>query len=139
MQETWVWLLGREDSPGDGICYSLQYSWASLVAQLVKNLPAKKKGNLGLIHGTWVQSLGWKILWRRERLPTPVSIIRYLKGWFPRTWYFLSDLCPSNGRNITFYCFKLAFCWFLQLKYHLMCLRTIWISSSVKLLFESFT
>ena len=27
--------LGR--SPGDGIGYSLQYSWASLVAQLVKN------------------------------------------------------------------------------------------------------
>ena len=30
--------LGR--SPGEGIGYSLQYSWASLVAQLVKNLPA---------------------------------------------------------------------------------------------------
>ena len=30
--------LGR--SPGEGIDYSLQYSWASLVAQLVKNPPA---------------------------------------------------------------------------------------------------
>ena len=30
--------LGR--SPGEGIGYPLQYSWASLVAQLVKNLPA---------------------------------------------------------------------------------------------------
>ena len=30
--------LGR--SPGEGIDYPLQYSWASLVAQLVKNLPA---------------------------------------------------------------------------------------------------
>jgi len=30
--------LGR--SSGEGIGYSLQYSWASLVAQLVKNLPA---------------------------------------------------------------------------------------------------
>ena len=30
--------LGR--SPGEGKGYSLQYSWASLVAQLVKNLPA---------------------------------------------------------------------------------------------------
>ena len=29
--------LGR--SPGEGIGYPLQYSWASLVAQLVKNLP----------------------------------------------------------------------------------------------------
>ena len=27
-------------STGEGIGYSLQYSWASLVAQLVKNLPA---------------------------------------------------------------------------------------------------
>jgi len=30
--------LGR--SAGEGIGYSLQYSWASLVPQLVKNLPA---------------------------------------------------------------------------------------------------
>ena len=30
--------LGR--SPGEGIGYPLQYSWAPLVAQLVKNLPA---------------------------------------------------------------------------------------------------
>ena len=29
--------LGR--SPGEGIGYTLQYSWVSLVAQLVKNLP----------------------------------------------------------------------------------------------------
>ena len=37
-------------SPGKGIGYPLQYSWASLVAQLVKNLPATWE--------TWVQSLG---------------------------------------------------------------------------------
>ena len=30
--------LGR--SPEEGIGYPFQYSWASLVAQLVKNLPA---------------------------------------------------------------------------------------------------
>ena len=42
--------LGR--SPGKGIGYPLQYSWASLVAQLVKNLPAVLEG--------WVQSLGWE-------------------------------------------------------------------------------
>ena len=30
--------LGR--SPGEGISYPLQYSWASLVAQMVKNPPA---------------------------------------------------------------------------------------------------
>ena len=42
--------LGR--SPGEGIDYPLQYSWASLVAQLVKNPPARQE--------TWVQSLGWE-------------------------------------------------------------------------------
>ena len=31
---------GLERSPGEGIRYPLQYSWASLVAQMVKNLPA---------------------------------------------------------------------------------------------------
>ena len=43
---------GSGRSPGEGIGYPLQYSRASLVAQLVKNLPA--------IQETWVQSLGWK-------------------------------------------------------------------------------
>ena len=42
--------LGR--SAGEGTGYPLQYSWASLVAQLVKNLPAVRE--------TWVQSLGWE-------------------------------------------------------------------------------
>ena len=39
-------------STGEGIGYPLQYSWASLVAQLVKNPPAMWE--------TWVRSLGWK-------------------------------------------------------------------------------
>ena len=43
---------GSGISSGEGIGYPLQYSWASLVAQLVKNLPA--------VWETWVQSLGWK-------------------------------------------------------------------------------
>ena len=42
--------LGR--SVGEGIGYPLQYSWASLVAQLVKNLLAMWE--------TWVRSLGWE-------------------------------------------------------------------------------
>ena len=42
--------LGR--SAGEGIGYPLEYSWASLVAQLVKNLPVMRE--------TWVRSLGWK-------------------------------------------------------------------------------
>ena len=45
-------ILGSGRLAGEGISYPLQYSWASLVAQLVKNLPAMQE--------TWVQSLGWK-------------------------------------------------------------------------------
>ena len=41
--------LGR--SSGEGIGYPLQYTWASLVAQLVKNPHAMRE--------TWVRSLGW--------------------------------------------------------------------------------
>ena len=40
LQETLGQVLGWEDRPpGEGIGYPLQYSWASLVAQLVKDLP----------------------------------------------------------------------------------------------------
>ena len=38
--------------PGEGIGYPLQDSWTSLVAQMVKNLPALRE--------TWVQSLNWE-------------------------------------------------------------------------------
>ena len=44
---------GLERSAGEGIGYPLQYSWASLVAQLVKNLPAMRE--------TWVRSWVEKI------------------------------------------------------------------------------
>ena len=43
---------GSGRSPGEGIGYPLQYSWASFMAQLVKNPPAMWE--------TWVQSLGWE-------------------------------------------------------------------------------
>ena len=43
---------GLGKSPGEGIGYPLQYSWISLLAQLVKNLPAMQE--------TWVRSLGWE-------------------------------------------------------------------------------
>ena len=45
-------ILGSGRSAGKGIGYPLQYSWASLVAQLVKNPPA--------MWDTWVRSLGWE-------------------------------------------------------------------------------
>ena len=48
--------------PEEGIGNPLQYSWASLVAQLVKNLPAMQRPG---------EDVG-KIPQRREKLPTPV-------------------------------------------------------------------
>ena len=49
--------LGR--SAGEALGYPLQYSWASLVAQLVKNLPAVRE--------TRVQSLGWEDPLEKEK------------------------------------------------------------------------
>ena len=63
------------------------FSEGSLVAQLVKNLPA--------VWQTWVRSLGWEDPQRRERLPTQYS------GWensmdcivhgVSKSWTCLSD------------------------------------------------
>ena len=43
---------GSGRSHGEGIGLPLQYSWASLVAQMVNNPPAMWE--------TWVRSLGWE-------------------------------------------------------------------------------
>ena len=43
---------GSGRSTGEWLGYPLQYSWASLVAQLVKNPPAAQE--------TWVRSLRWE-------------------------------------------------------------------------------
>ena len=44
---------GSRSSPGEGLGYPFHYSWASLVAQMVKkSLPA--------VWEPWVQSLGWE-------------------------------------------------------------------------------
>ena len=62
--------LGR--SPGEGKGYPLQSSWASLVAQLVKNLPAMRK--------TWVWSLGWEDPLEKEKA-THSSILALRIPW----------------------------------------------------------
>ena len=55
---------GSGRSTGEEIGYPRQYSWASLVGQLVKNPPAMQEN--------WFDTWVGKIPWRRERLPTPV-------------------------------------------------------------------
>ena len=59
---------GSERSSGEGIGYPLQYSWASLVAKMVKNLPAMQE--------IWVQPLGWEDL-LEEGMATHSSILAW--------------------------------------------------------------
>ena len=74
MQETPVQLLGQED-PLEMIGYPLQYSWASLVAQLVKNLP--------VIQETWVQSLSWEDPLEKGKA-TYASILAWKIPWMEK-------------------------------------------------------
>ena len=52
---------GSGSSTGEGISYLLQYSWASLVAQLVKNPPVTRE--------SWVRSRGWEDPLEKEMAP----------------------------------------------------------------------
>ena len=81
---------------GEGIGYPLQCSWASLVAQLVKNPLA--------MQDPWVG----KIPWRRERLPPPVFWpgefygLYNPRGQCPRGWrlsHFKRGLREGVGRK----------------------------------------
>ena len=71
--------LGR--SPGEGNGNPLQYSWASLVAQMVKNLPA--------VQETQVRSLGWEDLLEEgmathySTLAWRIPVDRSLMGYSP--------------------------------------------------------
>ena len=58
------WIPGLGRSTREGIGYPLQYSWASFVAQLIKNPPAMRR--------SWFDPWVRKIPWRREWLSTPV-------------------------------------------------------------------
>ena len=91
---------GSRRSAGEGIGYPLKYSWASLVAQLVKNPPAMWE--------TWVRSLGsGRFPWRREWLPTPVFWPGEFHGLYSPwgckelDWAtFTMSLCLANNLHI---------------------------------------
>ena len=57
---------------GEGIGYPLQYSWFSLVAQLVKNLSAMQE--------TWFLSLDWEDLLEKGKA-THSSILAWRMPW----------------------------------------------------------
>ena len=90
---------GSGRSAGEGIGYPLQYCWASLVAQLVKNLPAMWE--------TWVRSLGGEdplekgkatyssiLAWR---IPWTVVHQAPLSRGFPRQEYWSGLPFPLPG------------------------------------------
>ena len=72
----WTWLLFLSHISGIihylSFCDRLHFAWASLIAQLVKNLPAMQE--------TPVQFLGQEDPRRRDRLPTPV-FLGFLYSW----------------------------------------------------------
>ena len=83
---------GLERSAGEGIGYPFQYSWTSLLAQVVKNLPAMWE--------TWVWSLGWEDPLEKG-MATHSSILDWRIPWTlvhgvakSRTW--LSDFHLLN-------------------------------------------
>ena len=86
MRDIPIQFLGRERSPGEGIGYPLQYSWVSLVAQLVKNLPAMWE--------TWVQCLGLDDPLEKGKA-THSSILPWRTPWtvhgVTKSWTRLSD------------------------------------------------
>ena len=69
---------GSRSFPGAGIGYPLQYSWASLVTQRVKNLPAMQE--------TWVRSLGGEDP-LEEGMTTHSSILAQRIPMDKRAWW----------------------------------------------------
>ena len=63
---------GSGRSLGEPMGYPLQYSWASLVAQTVGNLPA--------VQDTWVRSLGWEDPLEKG-MATHLSILAWRIPW----------------------------------------------------------
>ena len=75
--------LGR--STGEGIGYPLQYSWTSLVAQLVKSQLVK---NLPTMWETWVRSLGWEDPLEKGKVTQP--------GEFHGLYYIVHGVTKSR-------------------------------------------
>jgi len=90
---------GLGSSPGEGIGFPFQYSWASLVAETVKNPPAVRE--------TWVQSLGWKdpleegmathssiLVWR---IPKDIGAWQATIHGVAKSWTWLSNQAQQQA------------------------------------------
>ena len=82
------WIPGLERSPGEGKDYPLHYSWASHVAQLVKNPPAMWE--------TWVRSLVWEDSLEKGKA-THSSIL----AWTGEFHGLYSPWCYKESKHIT--------------------------------------
>ena len=89
-------ICGSGRPPGEGIGYPLQYSWASLVPQSVKNPPA--------IWETCIQSLGWEDP-LKEGMATHSSILAWRIPMDREGWW---ETVHGVTKNWTKYCNKLV-------------------------------
>ena len=78
---------GLRRSVGEGIGYPLQYSWASLVVQLVENPPAMQE--------TWVRSLVWEDLLEKGKA-TYSSTLAWRIPWAEMAQSLTSISCKCN-------------------------------------------
>ena len=107
------WIPGSGRSAGEGIGYPLQYSWASLVAQLVKNLPA--------VWETWVWSPGWEDPREGKSYPLQYSglensmdcvVHRVTKSWTRMSNSHFYLMCLTSGWRVSevfLFCFVFVF------------------------------
>ena len=75
-------------SGGEGIGYPLQYSWAFIVAQLVKNPPTMQE--------SWVRSLGWEDPLEKGKATHSSTLARRIPWTLQskestKSWIWLSD------------------------------------------------
>ena len=80
---------GSGRSTGEGIGYPFQYSWASLAAQLVTNLPA--------MQDTWVWSLGWEDPLEKGKATPQSSDLEICQTWL--SGFHLSNLLLGQEKN----------------------------------------
>ena len=84
---------GSGRSPGKGIDNLLQYSWASLVAQTGKNLPAMWE--------TWVQSLGWEDPLEEEGMATHSSILAWRFSMDRGAWWAIVHMVSQSRTRLS--------------------------------------
>ena len=82
---------GSGRSAGEGIGYPLQYCWAFLVAQMVKNPPATRE--------TWVPSLDWEDP-LEKRKATHSSILAWRIQWT------VQSIREGNGNPLQYSCLE---------------------------------